>query len=1619
MTPTTPDLLAAGGGSGPSAGVAFEAYVGAYFSALILSHRQLPSNLRLSAGRPIFVKFETEAPVDDILVSTSEDGFLAIQAKTTVSASPHPQSPFGKAIDQFVRHWVVCRNGVGARGWDRPLDPRIDRLVLAIGPTSSASVRVHLPEALRARLDPGSRIFTDDQRKVLEAFEQAIAEAWRSISSEAQPDELLDDLCKLTSILVFDPAGRDLEHLLAGIVEDGDAASTALLQVLMIDWMRRRRGGDHDLIRAEWVSRGARLPIPPQYREDQQKLHRYSEAVARSLKQFEYIEPSAGVQINVPRDCQAAVEQAAEEGSLLIIGEPGAGKSGVLSALAANFRASGRNVVELAVDRFSIESEDGLRAALQLQHPLIEVLKAQDGESPSWLVIDALDAARGGRGEHVFRTLIDQVVTETKNWRVVATIRSFDLRMGQRFKELFKGRPPQKKLSNAAFEQVRHVEIPEWSSAEFANLLDQAGSLKALLEDAPEKLQDLARVPFNTRLLAELIASGQDQLSDIETQVGLLARYWSHRVETQGLPATPVLRKIVQSMVAEQSLQAAIGAFDVVESAVLERLQQEGILLTVDNGRRVQFRHHLLFDYAASRLYFDPQQLLSRPTSFPKGNAPGLMLAPGLQFLLHEMWSSELDHFRYWRGASILATDAEADPVLRGVAARSAATLPVTADSIEALARQVAEYPEAEAALKPFVGALAVRLEDDAETPVAPWTRLAARLAELPNGVPYGHLHTLVYYLSLKELTGDLRDELGRAARVLLLDALDGDMRATGPIGFVAETFDTDPAASKALFRRLFQSKRFADHGWEDIPALTRKIKEISASDGRFAVEVYRGVFRDKISEDIETSLGSSQIMALKSNARQDFGMARFALTEHFPTFFRENPRCATDAIVEAVDGYIQRDHPRSDDVVPKTFSVSGRSYRLVEDLSFIWAHRPDEAYGHDGDALLVKFLQVLRDAPDAIVEATVKQLLDRIAYAVFWSRLFMIGAERGGTLSDLLWTFASQEVLLVSPDTRKDAVDLVSAAIERRTPDERSNFELKALGFDFSEFKYPDLAAEGFRSRLFGAIGIDRLVTDQAREALSKARQAKVDAGEPDEEVGNKRLYEITTSGGIAEGYYWIPDLDHTDPGNAALIAAIDPIRDRLGLQPNDNGERPPLDVPAALLDLEALRDLLERHRDANFHLKAYAEGTIGQGLARIVEALPADLSASAADQDVVQRCVTLLRVAAASAKPVPSPEAETSFAESPSWSSPAPRVEAAQVAPALLVKRPALRDQLWPTYLGLISDPHPAVRTQATTRLVNFWSVDPAAMWEQLEQRVTAETNPAVANYLASGCLRNLVHVEPDRIADLVLTLLRRFGHDDTREGLVNEIATILSILWVRYAHAGAQDAIRAWVDDPVGAQSAIQRLIMSLRSAVVVGLAGEAGTEDKQLRHRAQELVLSAVDRSIEFLKLIDFQHTNETEAEAAKACFGILDAACRELYFGIGGGSSDAAASISLAGQKVLLHELEPLIKRLGDWGVPHTIYYLLQILEQFVDVEPALTFDLVANALLKGGRQAGYEFESLGADLSVRLIGVFLADHKEIFTPDRRRVLVDCLEIFIQAGWPSARRLLYRLPELMQ
>ncbi|MFZ2266222.1 MAG: ATP-binding protein [Azonexus sp.] len=1604
------------GGSAAAGGFEFQAKLGALFGLQLLAQRPVDHSLGLGGAVPAWIRFESEAPVDDILVATSQDGFIAVQAKTSVDLSPNPKGGLAKTIQQFVRHWLECRDGNGTDLWNRPLDPARDRLVLAVGPSAPSSVRLDLPAALLSLLQPTSITLNRDEAKALDVFNSCVAAAWGATKSEDMPAHLPRQLAELIRVITFDPDGTDSQALdtMAAVVVELPLARPLIntLAVISKRWMTQRGGGDLIQLRQALGAESIALRAPPQFDGDIQKLKAHSLQIGADLESYERIDQADGV-IRIARDCQPAALAAAREGSLLLIGEPGAGKSAVINALARELRAYG-DVVEMAVDRFSVQNLAGLQYEFNLDHDLVSVLQAWDGPTDGWLVIDALDATRGGKGEGAFRNLIERVLALKGRWKVIASIRTFDLRMGVRFRELFKGDPAHTDYRDSAFLMVRHLVVPSWSPDEFQRVLNQAPRLRRALDGAPVKLQQLAMVPFNTRLIGELLHSGMtaDAFVHLASQAGLLRLYWDYRITPLGVGAEACLLRVVQSMVGGRTLRTSTALIAASDPDTLNRLLQQGVLARVENDRYIQFRHHLIFDYAASRLMMDADDIVSGAKEYLRGETVGLMLAPALGFLLHELWSSEDHRERFWTAVERILGNANGDPIFRSVAGRLSAELPETPQDVHAIAVHSASREHVASALWQVVSALAVRVEDAPGVNLAPWAALAGELAVCVHAVPFV-LRLLLHVLITTARPPQTGDAVGAAARALMRFALekpDSRIEASTVISRVVSTYTTNRVESQALLAQVFLPARAATHNWDDVPALCREIATLVEADPDFAAEVYGWSFGGCVTENVTTSMGGSrsQILSLSSNSVQDYGMALYSLTEYYPKFLKFHPEAATCALIAAVEGFIRRQH-NSEYQDPFSRTINGVEFQLIADNSHVWAHDPDSSYGHDGKALMVKFLGAFVDLTEAEARAVTEQIARSSKWGFVWSRLFLAAVRRGDSCVDLLWPIAADELWLTQPETRKDAIDLVAKGYAGRTTEERERLESSVESFAMEGFKDPDDARSALMLRLFCVIGQPQLATDQAKAVLDAISAEALGRSQQ-----NERLVRLTSGSWPAEPYFWIRDLDKSLPGNAAAIEALEAAKAVNEAQRgNQVAATDTTGTEQALALLEAVAGSLHAP-DLHPALRLNGEGVIGEGCDHLAQG---ERLVATEQFDPADRFLALLHIASTSANPEVDETTESEYEHSQSWGGPAARIEAATAALNVCLQREDLFPRLVADIDRLMSDPHPATRSQCIGHLVRIWNIDREGFWSRLTFRLRGETNLAVLKSLV-GVLQSVIHADTERTEPLVYELMARFVDTPKELEVEDMLSDLFGILHVTYDRAAADAKLTDWMACPADHSSALGTILYTLREAVLLGLkADQPGNDD--VRRRSQALMHRIVIAADSQLAAADLsQPLPEEELARLRACAELVDKAVMQLYFATehatgGSGLDDAACA-------VFLNEVSPTLELIGRQPNAHTIYQLLQLIELLAPQDPIKAFDLTAHAIRTGGSMGGYQFEALGAELMVRLVSGFLADNKEIFEGEaRRQALVDCLEIFMEVGWTSARKLLYRLPELLQ
>lgn len=607
----------------------FQARVSAWAAVHILAEesREPPFGL---AAPVVRMACEVAQPVDDLVLVAGDGSAAFVQVKRTVNLSVSPGSPLSSAVDQFVRQFLEWRT---AKETEVPADPAQGLLILAVGTGTPSSVRVTLREALdRLGKLPGDEIspagLNREQRRALGVVAAHVRTYWVAETGSDPGDDDIRALMRLVKVQAVEvgQGERDEEGaksiLRSSVLRSRDQASQAW-SLLIVEGQRLiRKRAEADLPRLRDVLSSAGVPVdaPTSYRDDIRRLRDHSNRVARMLADHADIRLGSAT-VRIQRPYVPVLRDAVDSRSVLVVGEPGAGKSGVLYSLFETMKDEGRDVVLLAAQHPPFSSLGSLRDELQLDHDAVDVLANWPGQQRAVLLIDALDAARTDESAHALRTLIREVQRCTERWSVIATIREYDARYSSELDATFRGTPPDgptPPLSGPHFAQMRHVVIGRLTDDELQQVGEiGAESLAALISSAPEAVTELLRVPFNLWLAAELLNGGAEPLAirSAGSQLALLDLYWKERVlqgpsPREGPAREAVLRGAVRAMVSGRALHVDRDLVATVEAGPhISDLLSAGVLVEwqpkQDHPPRsatIALSHHVLFDYAVARL---------------------------------------------------------------------------------------------------------------------------------------------------------------------------------------------------------------------------------------------------------------------------------------------------------------------------------------------------------------------------------------------------------------------------------------------------------------------------------------------------------------------------------------------------------------------------------------------------------------------------------------------------------------------------------------------------------------------------------------------------------------------------------------------------------------------------------------------------------------------------------------------------------------------------------------------------------------------------------------------------------------------------------------------------------
>lgn len=1383
------------------------------------------------------------------------------------------------------------------------------------------------------------------------------------------------------------------------------------------------------------------------YRKDIEALSRLSRELEADLSELSRLRVGQS-EIRITRRCVQELRLQVEDQSLVVVGEPGAGKSGALHDLVVSLMEEGRDIVFLAVDRIDAESQSQLREQLGLEHNLDEVLENWSGDQSAFLVIDALDAARSNWTAQMLTQLLARIVRTKGRWRVVASIRKFDLRHSRDLRDVFYGRPPLDDYRDSELVRVCHIQVPVFSEEELSEVATRSAEMQTLVDAADGTLKQLLRVPFNLRLMGELLGEGVsvEDLTPIRTQVELFDRYWEERVvqprDGQRDAREDVLRRAASLMVENRKLLVSRALAVTPEtSRALDQILSGHVLIewqpspsSRPDDSNLTFAHHVLFDYAVERLLLRSGENLSQMLA----SDPELVLVirPSLDMHFQHMWSLDNSRSLFWDLILRVVEDSRIPEVgkLIGpfIAAKSSAKLSDLEPLLQGI-EDLSRKTSAEAALRHVIGGLLAMAPADKTRRMTghaagPWAEFAEYLSRIIS-----HSRAYIVRMLLSQLcersmalTNEQLKQAGVAARNLLEFAWSEDSRdewlVRHAITYVCQTYHSNLDASSSLLRFALRKEHLEKYGFQEIPWLAREAQNIMIYDPSFVRDLYIAAFGYVENSEEKTPMGG-RILSLISNRRQDYHSGLYQLGENFGRFIERAPFEAVEALISVVEYHVLTKHTHPENFIEDTFLFDGVEAIIRTDYSLIWDdnlhHRHDEPLKMM-DTFQIYFTGLCMDMSQTRLR---KQLINlfvkRNRMAALWRRLLICGAGVPALLGLEVRSLGWSLPILKGYDTSHVAGEFLKAIYSYLSQEDREKVERAILSIPLTVDSDFIEQGERVRDRLLGCLPPDHVCTSEASHRISELGAL----GGPLENEPPFRMEAFESREYSARAYLADEGVPIDDVANHRIHEMERPVT--LFYNEYQNA-RPSLEeVRAILPKLRELWEALSTAEADGVHPKQmdYAWGSLTEASACATKCT--DLTC---DEETGAFLLSLLCEASQYPEPRSNPEYDAQFDENPHWGKPAPRTDAAEGLAELARFPSGSTPELLAILEGLVRDPVPSVRFQVVTRLLHLYETDNGVMWRLIDRVVTDESNRGVLNGLVHYVLSPLAGKNPDKVTKLVRQIFDQITPGmPLRESCVD----IFRGLFLWQDHAGAREIIQSIITNPLIHPAECQHFMAGLRDMLAIGLVKPAELDQLSVRMRTWTVFLQALKVVKEQWKALEelAQEQGGWSEELQHQSHGlaqIIDSASMEVFFASGAYDNKQTSvdsdftSLSLDNLRLFFAEAGEVLEVLADFSFANVTHNLLETLEFLVPVDPVGVFLRIGRTVF-AGQEGGYQYESMAADLVVKLVERYLAEYRGVFrdNPDCRRTLLELLEVFVQAGWPSALRLTYRMDEIFR
>ena len=596
-----------GGGAANDGGINFQRAVAGLMAVHLLARRPLHQSLGLTNQvSPATLTYNGQTKVDDIELICPE-GPVFIQCKA------NPSLKDWKAFGTAALH-LTSQNSTA-------------QVVLVVDHNKVSPWVRAIPRLLRRYRQGGAN------DTVLVSWSNKDQGHW-SRFAKTWPLGTNPDFVRI-AVATMDFGGPSMETALAlteANLDHGDARLVwDSLQVALSGGLSGQATWTSKQLRDYLFDRSFSVRPPQEARRDAGRLLSFCAKQRGLIERRQYL-VQGNLRHTVPRKVTPDVVTACLSKRLvMVVGQPGAGKSGVLAATLSELESRQRPVYAFSLDDPAIEAAGGIGIAASLDAPLAGAVLDASPHSATVLALDGLDSLRSpALRDKIHRELVTCLKANSALTLLVGTRPAAAIELHAKLSGL---------LSES---EAAQVEVNPFTDEELKSMAEAVPAIARRLQ-VGGPVQAMMSLPLMLQLSLD-VATGEPA-----RQVRDFMAAWWDRALVSRKNAEPTLKVLVTRMEAAKAL-ALPEPLD-LDKSHLSELQAAGLIerITSEGVASYRFSYNLLHDFAIYKyvLKDKPQLDLSEP----------LLYSAAYDLLLEDYWSREANHATFWKAASGVPND--------------------------------------------------------------------------------------------------------------------------------------------------------------------------------------------------------------------------------------------------------------------------------------------------------------------------------------------------------------------------------------------------------------------------------------------------------------------------------------------------------------------------------------------------------------------------------------------------------------------------------------------------------------------------------------------------------------------------------------------------------------------------------------------------------------------------------------------------------------------------------------------------------------------------------------------------------------------------------------------------